>query len=166
MRPRISFPALLAVLATTLFFVVSCSSDDISGGDCLSPKDGQLVAVPCSTTAESEPSEVVETVSVAVQVTPDDIHPGQKVFEGLGTCFTCHVIDSSAISKGAVGPNLSNIGSMGEAHIRESIINPGVVIAEECPTGPCTDGVMPTTFTQTLTEQQIDDVVAYLLELK
>ena len=51
-------------------------------------------------------------------------------------CSQCHTIGRVAFGK--VGPDLSDIGARAdEAYIRESIVDPPAVIAENCPGGPC-----------------------------
>jgi len=103
----------------------------------------------------------------------DPVNRGKSVFSTAG-CIACHTIEG--VSTGAVGPQLNNVGTVAETrvagqtaadYIRESIIDPNAFIVEECPTGPCTSpSAMPATFGQTLSEGQIDDLVAYLSSLK
>ena len=94
---------------------------------------------------------------------------GLQVFlrESSPPCATCHAIDSEPFAVGQVGPNLSHIGSKDDAaFIRESIVNPNAVIADDCPAGACPPGVMPQNFGDTLTAEQLDDLVEYLVSLK
>lgn len=82
-------------------------------------------------------------------------------------CVTCHAIDTTQV---IVGPSLVGIGDRaatrvdgldGPAYIRESIIDP---------TAYTVDGFdvdkMPDTFGQLLSDEQIDALVTYLLELE
>jgi len=101
---------------------------------------------------------------------------GKAIFLSDKTaCKACHAIDTEPAAKGLVGPNLTHIGTeagtlvpgqSAEEYIRTSIVNPNAFIAPKCPTGPCTANVMPPTFGQQLSQQELDDLVAYLLSLK
>ncbi len=104
---------------------------------------------------------------------------GQTLFtnEAKPPCATCHTIEG--ISTGQIGPDLTHIatraadrvddpsytGSAQDAagYIRESITTPNAFIAPDCPTGTCFKGIMPQDFGQKLNEQQISDLVAFLL---
>lgn len=95
-----------------------------------------------------------------------------------GACATCHTIPGIPNAKGVVGPNLGNVHAMAaeilqngtyagpakdvSAYIRESITNPEMFIASECPTGPCSPGVMPAKFSETLSKDEISAIVQYL----
>lgn len=91
-----------------------------------------------------------------------------------GTCFACHVIPGIPTAVGQVGPNLSNIGVdaatripnyTAEQYIRESLLNPNAFLAPECPTGPCLPNLMVQNLGDTLTPEEIDTLVAYLVTL-
>ncbi len=95
-----------------------------------------------------------------------------------GACASCHTIPGIPNAKGAVGPNLGTVvfsaqeyfnskkytgsAKTTEEFINESIVKPGAFIAPTCPTGACTDGVMPATLAQTLNTNEIDSIVQYL----
>ena len=95
-----------------------------------------------------------------------------------GACASCHTIPGIPNAKGAVGPNLGTVvfsaqeyfnskkytgsAKTTEEFINESIVKPGAFIAPTCPTGACTDGVMPATLAQTLNTNEIDSIVKYL----
>lgn len=91
-----------------------------------------------------------------------------------GTCNACHTIAGVPGAVGVIGPNLSNIGTdaatripgySAEQYIHESIVNPNAFIAPKCPFGSCTPGAMPATLAQTLTPEEIQTMVDYLLTL-
>jgi hypothetical protein len=52
------------------------------------------------------------------------------------------------------------------AYIRQSIVDPNAYIVPECPTGPCVVGMMPQTFGQTLSEEEVEALVQFLLAQK
>ncbi|MFQ5856514.1 MAG: c-type cytochrome [Anaerolineae bacterium] len=114
----------------------------------------------------------------SVAADPELIAMGEELFKGQGACIACHTIEGVEGAIGAVAPNLTNIGvtaeeravdagvADAEAYIRESIVDPNAYIVPECPNGPCVAGIMPTTFGQTLSDEQIDALVQFLLEQK
>jgi sulfur oxidation c-type cytochrome SoxX len=102
---------------------------------------------------------------VADESTPEG--RGQVVFSTAG-CTACHAI--SGISSGTVGPVLDGLatragstvsGLTAEEYIHQSIIDPSAYVVPGF-----TDGVMPQNFGEILTEEQINDLVAFLLSLQ
>jgi len=100
------------------------------------------------------------------QMSPQEA-AGSAIFTGKGGCVGCH---NAGYGGGATGPNLSHIGTEGatrkpgldsEAYIRESILQPQVFVVPGYP-----NGIMPTTFGQTLTPEEINNLVAFLLSRK
>jgi mono/diheme cytochrome c family protein len=92
--------------------------------------------------------------------------PGAQLFTAQG-CIGCHMVKGQG---GVVGPNLSTIGTVAAtrkpgmdaaAYIRESIVNTNAFVVPGFQ-----PNVMPATFGQTLTPEQIDQLVNYLLEQK
>ncbi len=80
----------------------------------------------------------------------------------LPTCSTCHTVDAFDYA-GQTGPTLTGIASRTDYdYIIESIVNPGAVIAAECPLGPCTNA-MPATYSQSLTPAEADAIARWLL---
>jgi cytochrome c oxidase subunit II len=74
-------------------------------------------------------------------------------------CGSCHVL-ADADTQGEVGPNLDEgLQGQDEAFIRESILDPDAMIAEGFQ-----PGVMPNNFGDSLSEEQINSLVEYLLE--
>ena len=81
-------------------------------------------------------------------------------------CNACHQLDQLG-SVGGVGPNLTHVGSrLGVDEITQSIMTPNAVIAQDCPAGPCPQGVMPQNFSERLTPEQINALATYLSEQK
>jgi nitric oxide reductase subunit C len=82
-------------------------------------------------------------------------------------CTTCHSLEAGKV---IIGPSLAGIathaetasaGMSAEEFLRESIIDPNAVIAEGFPAG-----VMYQNYAMNLSEEEINDIVAYLLTLK
>ncbi len=61
----------------------------------------------------------------------------------------------------AIGAATRVSGKSAEEYIRESILDAGAFVVDGFP-----DGLMPRTFADTLTLDQIDDLVAFLLTLR
>lgn len=110
-------------------------------------------------TISTEQPPIEESVNVA------DIEEGRAVFQIY--CQSCHMIDSDRI---VVGPPLMHIGSLAatrqagvsaEEYLRESILDPNKFIVEGFMAG-----LMQQNFTDTLDEEQINQLVAYMLTLE
>jgi len=97
-----------------------------------------------------------------------DAAAGETVYSQVASpaCNTCHSLDPGVT---LVGPSLANIGAdagtrvegmSAEEYLRESIVEPDAHIVEGF-----TPGIMPSTYNTQLSEQQINDLVAYLLTL-
>jgi cytochrome c oxidase subunit 2 len=84
---------------------------------------------------------------------------GRSVFTGPGGCGACHTL-ADARSAGKIGPDLDR-GLKGRPaqFIRQSIVDPNAVI-----TRGYTANLMPRDFATTLSPQQIDGLVAYLVQ--
>ena len=85
-------------------------------------------------------------------------------------CTSCHKIGELGESH-KVGPDLSDIGWLAqgrvegmtaEDYILQSLIDPNVYLAPECPNGPCLANIMPRDYAQRLTPEQQEDLVAFL----
>jgi hypothetical protein len=90
-------------------------------------------------------------------------------------CGGCHTIPGVPAAVGQLGPDLANIGATAatrkpafsaEAYIRESILEPNAFIAPDCPLGPCLANIMPANFAQTLSNDEVIVLVAYLTNLQ
>jgi hypothetical protein len=104
-------------------------------------------------------------------VLPGDPQNGQRLFNELQpqagfACATCHRVDSE---ERLIGPGLLNVSEHvthrpvnqdAETYIRTSIMDPGAFVVETFP-----DMLMPRLYGQIFTEQQINDLVSYLLTL-
>ncbi len=93
---------------------------------------------------------------------------GPAVFKAKG-CSACHVVSSVEGAVGQVGPKLDGLGERAKtrvagkdamAYIRESIENPGAYVVEKYPAG-----LMPANLRQTMSDQEYNDLVAFLAKL-
>jgi cytochrome c oxidase subunit 2 len=83
---------------------------------------------------------------------------GKEIFASQG-CGGCHTL-ADAGSGGQIGPNLDEVlKGVDEAEIREDIVDPDAQIAAGY--GP---GIMPSTYGQTLSDSELNALVAYLKE--
>ncbi len=119
------------------------------------------VATPAPTSAGSTGA------NTASETSSGDPARGKIVFNGVGTCTSCH--DVSAGIK-IVGPSLKGVatragtrkpGLSAEAYLRESIKTPNAFVVPGFQ-----PGLMPQNFAQILSTQQINDLIAYLMTLK
>lgn len=160
---------LLRGVLPLVMVAAACGGAEPTPAECFAPVDGQLVPVPCEDGEDTAtPTPTFTPPPPLTPSCPDDGSPeafGCELFlVPPGGCSACHAIDGLAF--GQIGPDLTRIGAMGEAYIRESIANPNAVIADVCPTGPCQPDVMPQDFGTALTAEQLNAVVALLLTLK
>ncbi|MCW1970978.1 MAG: c-type cytochrome [Anaerolineae bacterium] len=88
---------------------------------------------------------------------------GKVVFNGPGTCNACHSIVKD---QKLVGPSLAGAWAAAATrkpsmsakdYMRESIVSPGAFVVDGYPAG-----VMPATFGESLSKQQLADLLAYL----
>lgn len=116
---------------------------------------GLLLFTACGGGAEETPEAVVTDPIVA---------EGQTVFKQ--NCASCHAVSGDTI---IVGPSLAGIASRAatqvngqdaEAYIQLSILRPGEYVVDGF------SDLMPTNFGTTLTGEQLDSVVVYLMTLE
>ncbi len=109
---------------------------------------------------------LLPTPTLDPALSSDPLVKGQMIFESNG-CAGCHAVEG--ISSGAVGPNLTQIGTIAETrldelsaeeYIRESIVNPAAYLVEGY------DDLMVKTFADTISEGELEDLVAFLLAQK
>jgi len=126
--------------------------------------------VPTATTVAAAtvvPTTAPSTGSTGGSVGTGDPVAGGRVFTGLGGCSSCHDVSAGLT---IVGPTLKGIAKIAETrkpgmsahdYLYESITNPNAYVVKGF-----APGIMIQTFKQTLSEKQINDVIAYLLTLK
>ncbi len=98
-----------------------------------------------------------------------DAAAGKTVFDEVAApaCNTCHSLQPG---EDMVGPSLANIGTeagdrvsgqSAEEYLRKSVTDPNAHVVEGY-----NANIMPSTYANQLSEEQIDDLVAYMLTLK
>ncbi|MEO0416200.1 MAG: cytochrome c, partial [Verrucomicrobiota bacterium] len=104
--------------------------------------------------------EIIE--QEAPEITAGDVERGRQIYHQheIAACVRCHMIDGNG---GPIGPALDGIASRkSEEYIHESLVSPSAQIAEgfDAKVSPMPPmGVI-------LTEQELADVMAYLMTLK
>ncbi len=139
--------------------------------------------VPVVVTATPGPATGVEKVA-EVTPKPEEKPAAPEVVAAAfqkGGCGACHTIPGVANAQGTIGPDLSKMGEVAqeriaagdyqgkattaEEYIRESIVEPDVYVAPDCPGGPCQKGLMPATLAQILSSEELEAIVGYLAGL-
>ncbi len=109
-----------------------------------------------SAAAEAEQTTPAEETTTAEEATASV--DGAQVFATAG-CTGCHTL-ADAGSTGTTGPDLDGaLEGQSEAFIRESIIDPNAEVADSFP-----PDVMPQTYGDDLSPEELDALVAYLAE--
>jgi nitric oxide reductase subunit C len=110
----------------------------------------------------------------------DSVSRGKALFNGIGACASCHAIEPGVM---LVGPSLAGIARQAEERFRhpqyagtartaseyleESVLKPSVfIVPDGLYVSPQGVSFMPDTFGQTLTSEQMRDLVAYLMSLQ
>jgi mono/diheme cytochrome c family protein len=113
-----------------------------------------------------EPGEAPAEAAAAPSEGPRD---PEALFTSM-TCIACHNLaaDQTPTSRGPVGPNFGNLnenaanrvaGLSAEEYIHQSIVEPNAYIADNYPSG-----IMPQTFAQQMSEEEINAMVTWLIE--
>jgi cytochrome c551/c552 len=123
-----------------------------------------LAAILIFAKEKKEPAEAVGEPAGKIEANTGDAAAGKIVFDANG-CGGCHRF-APAASTGNVGPDLDKLpeaasaaGQELDAFTRESILDPDAVIAEGF-----TKGVMPAAIGASLSEVQLNDLVAFLTQ--
>lgn len=134
------------------------------------PTDTPMPTTAAPTAVSVPPTEA--PAAAAASVPQGDAANGQVLFNELQpqagfACATCHYFNQEAQ---LIGPGLLNVSIRAETrvpgqsaydYIHESIVNPSAYVVEGFP-----DNLMPKIYAEIFTEQQINDIIAYLYTLK
>jgi mono/diheme cytochrome c family protein len=120
--------------------------------------------------ATPTPNPNAPGTDLTVELPTGDAANGELLFNGKGAtvypCSACHKLDGTV----GVGPSLKGIATTAATrkdgydaakYIHESIVSPSKFVVEGF-----TDGIMPPTFAQQMTKQDLADIIAFLLTQK
>lgn len=123
--------------------------------------------------ATSAPEATAEAGAETAALTVDgDVAAGQELFNTLiaETGFSCMACHNAASEDRLVGPGLLNVaaraatrveGQDAITYLRNSILHPNDYLVETYP-----ENLMPQVYANLFSEQQVNDLIAYLLTLQ
>lgn len=150
----------------------------VDGFDCIMPTTllqtlGAAKVTALTAFLQSQGGEVTVSLSADDVAAPPEGDAGgsgvagttaEEIIAAAG-CAACHQIDAVG-AEGMLGPNLSSVAARLSAdEIRQSILTPDAIIADECPNGPCDAGIMPKDLGNRLNGTQLETLVAFLSNL-
>ncbi|MCB2160454.1 c-type cytochrome [bacterium] len=119
--------------------------------------------------------------AVAAQGDGEQTDEGPASLIQKGGCGACHIIPGMLNANGTIGPDLSTIGELIveriqsgaytgeagdiEAYLREAIVTPDAFLAPDCNNAPCSAGIMPPTFADLYTEEELATLISFLAGL-
>jgi mono/diheme cytochrome c family protein len=131
---------------------------EIAAGELPSPQEALLAegeAVQEPTSEEAGESQSGQTTTPTEETASAD---GAQLFADQG-CSGCHTL-TAADATGTTGPNLDeSLKGKDPAYIEEGIVNPNEQLADGFP-----PNVMPQSFGETLSPEELDALVQYLSE--
>jgi mono/diheme cytochrome c family protein len=128
-----------------------------------------LLAAALAGCGGDESATTTETTPTATEtngaMTGGDVEAGREVFIATG-CGSCHTLQAAGTT-GMTGPNLDNdlpvsveaSGAPIEEHVRLAITDPDAWVMPQF-----SGGVMPGNYEEQLTEEQIADLVAFVVD--
>jgi mono/diheme cytochrome c family protein len=160
-----------------LLFIACGGSDDtesVTAASTSAPSTTSAATTTSAVTTTSEPATTTTTISaerLAAAAAVGNMETGEELFneplDGIthsASCSTCHTFDDQP----ARNPKLNGIGTAAAGRIqgmsdveylRESIVDPYAFKAD----GDWLSSAMPYTYPDLFSEDQINDVIAYLL---
>lgn len=168
-------PVLLLVGAGTLV-LAACGRGDISAN--VVPQPTSVLSVPTDAPDTADTSgEVVNTAADggAASALTGNAENGEALFNtmletssGSWMCASCH----STADARLVGPGLGGLNTRADTrvegedavtYVHQSIVDPNAFLAPGDPAYP--ENLMPQNYGEVLTEDQINDLIAYVLSL-
>ena len=157
--------------------IVNPCSFILEGYDCIMPQTmmqslGQAKVTALIAFLQDQGGEITVSLTAGEAAAEDNStilgvvgETAEEIVVELG-CAACHTIESVGAA-GVLGPDLSAIGGRLSANeIREAILEPDLIISDQCPEGPCAEGVMPKNFGERLNASQLEELVIFLSELE
>ncbi len=130
---------------------------------------GGTTPLPATNAPPADSSAVARAGQVGDPVAGEELfNRTQQIVPGAPNCQSCHVVQADAVP--VVGPSLYGIatvagtrvpGQSAEEYLRLAIVDPNDYVIEGYQ-----PGIMVRTYGMLLTEQQINDLVAYMLTLE
>ena len=162
MKPT-RFFSLTGLLIGGALLLAACGSSDeeIVPTAVFEPTAAPAGQPPAATAA---PAATVVAPTAAPAVPSGDAANGETLF-GANGCSGCHSTGSNRV----VGPGLSGVGVTAETRVADQTadeyLTKAVVSPNDFVVPDFFPGLMPPTFGQTLSEQEVSDIVAYLKTL-
>lgn len=127
---------------------------------------------PTSAVFQPTPTQVLSAADAAAAQQAALAAQGDELFhtfyDGVGfACETCHFVDQETMK---IGPGLLNVGARAETrvegesaevYLHNSIVHPNDFVVESY-----TANLMPQTYADIFTEEELDALVAYLMTLE
>jgi mono/diheme cytochrome c family protein len=163
-RRRPDFPGRslrLFVIVVALLVAAMLTAVAVLGESHHFAAEGEPAATGETTTGATTTGETTGTETGAPEGPGGDPAAGKEIFTTTAQppCASCHTLQE-ANAAGTVGPNLDEVlKGKDAAFIHESIVNPEAEIA----TG-YSAGIMPAVYADQLDEQQLADLVAFLVQ--
>ncbi|MBT3943678.1 MAG: cytochrome c [Chloroflexi bacterium] len=153
--------SLTALFVVGAIFIAACGSDDaeVVPTPVFEPTAAPEADTPVATSA---PAEAAPEPTAAPAAATGDAGNGEIVFQG--SCSGCHSTGANRV----VGPGLSGIGTTAETRVAGSSADEYLTTSIVSPSSFVVEGfspIMPGTFGDSLSEQEIADVVAYMVSL-
>jgi mono/diheme cytochrome c family protein len=135
-------------------------------------------AMPTAPTSEAATAEATAETAAAADAPTGDVARGETLFNtsfntsaGQWICSNCHSTGTNRL----IGPGMAGLaaragtrveGETAAQYIIHSITNPNDYIVPADAGGPYPSGLMPANYSDLLSEQDMNDLAAYLLTLQ
>ena len=147
------------VVVAALLVVAMLTAVEVFGAE--HESEGGHEAVPTETTGETETGGDTATGPTETGGEAEgNPAAGKEVFESVQpSCGSCHTLEAAGSTQ-TLGPNLDEgLADKDAAFIRESIVNPDAEVTEGFP-----DSLMPEDYGDKLSDQELADLVAFLVQ--